>query len=216
MGSSTSQSRNWMFLMAFLAAGQLAIAGEERDGESSSVENPAPAYSLNVAKSTIYWEGSKPGGKHFGTLEVRNGKASTDGELITGGSFEIDMNSISNDDIKKEDTREKLVGHLKSDDFFSVEKFPTATFVISEVVEGSPGLYKVRGDLTIKGISHEISFPARISMDDQMIHATSDEIVLDRTLWQVNYKSKSVFSGLKDSFISDEMKIKLDVHFTRM
>ena len=53
-------------------------------------------------------------------------------------------------------------------------------------------------------------------MDDQMIHATTDEIVLDRTLWQVNYKSKSVFSGLKDSFISDEMKIKLDVHFNRM
>jgi len=74
---------------------------------------------------------------------------------------------------------------------------------------------QVTGDLTIRGITHEISFPAQITMDDQMIHAKTEEIVLDRTLWEVNYKSKSVFAELKDSFIKDEMIIKLDIHFNR-
>jgi polyisoprenoid-binding protein YceI len=126
------------------------------------------------------------------------------------------MNSIQNEDLKKEETREKLVNHLKSDDFFDVAKFPKANFVITAVKEDGQGMQLIRGDLTIKGISHEISFPARVAMDDQMIHAVTDEIVLDRTRWEVNYKSKSVFANVKDSFIRDEMKIKLDIRFNRL
>lgn len=204
-----------MFLMAIMTSGYMAIAGERSNAEGDAMENPAPAYNLNVEKSVIYWEGSKPGGTHHGTIEVINGRASSEGNSISGGSFEIDMNSIRNLDIQKEETRQKLEGHLKSDDFFDVENFPTATFVITGVHAENPGLHKITGDLTIKGISHEVSFPARISMNDQMIHAETDEFVLDRTRWGVNYKSKSIFAEIKDSFIRDEMKISLDIHFNR-
>jgi polyisoprenoid-binding protein YceI len=146
---------------------------------------------------------------------VINGAATTNGNGISGGSFEIDMTSIRNDDIGNDDMRKKLLGHLKSKDFFYVEKYPKAVFTISGVEKGEGNGHNITGDLTIRGNTKEISFPVAITMDEEMIHARSDEIILDRTHWEVNHMSRSVFAQLKDRFINDEMIIKLDLHFSR-
>ena len=209
--------RRMSYLVALVLIGAvtpgLAI---ERSGENRESDEPSgPAYSINNIKSTLSWEGSKPGGGHFGTIEVINGAAHADGGVISGGSFEIDMSSIRNEDIKKEDMRDKLVGHLKSEDFFYVEKYPKATFKITKVEAGSGATQTITGDLTIRGNTNEISFPAEVSVDDNMIHASTEKITLDRTLWEVNHMSKSVFAEIKDRFIDDEMVVKLDLHFNR-
>jgi polyisoprenoid-binding protein YceI len=98
-----------------------------------------------------------------------------------------------------------------------VEKYPVSSFEITSVAPSTegPSTHLVTGDLTIRGNTREISFPAEIEMTDKMIRARTGQIVLDRTQWEVNFKSKSIFAGLKDSFISDEMIVKLDVYLDR-
>ncbi len=196
------KKNNWFIVIVFLAASSTSFAN-------------GPAYSYNSSKSTLYWEGARPGKSHYGTIEVINGQAQTDGERITGGSFEIDMSSIRNTDIGNESMNDRLVNHLKSEDFFHVEKYPVATFEITGVEERSGMEHMVTGNLTIRGNTREISFPAEITMDERMIHAKTGEISLDRTKWEVNHMSKSVFAEMKDNFINDMMVVKLDVQLSR-
>jgi polyisoprenoid-binding protein YceI len=206
--------RTGLILMAGLIGfSQLRAEGPERK------DTPGPAYSLDHARSTLYWEGSKPGGKHHGTIEVITGVLNSGENSLSGGSFEIDMSSIRNEDVENEGMRNKLVDHLKSEDFFFVEKYPSAVFTITDVADNSgpqTGLnetHMITGDLTIRGITHSISFPAEISMDNNMVDARTGEIRLDRTRWDVNHQSKKVFAELMDNFIEDEMIVKLDLHF---
>jgi polyisoprenoid-binding protein YceI len=185
--------------------------------EENNSNARGPAYSYNSTESKVYWEGSKPGGTHVGTIEVVNGKVITDGNQIVGGTFNLDMATIQNEDIKNDGMRSRLLEHLRSEDFFHVEKYPVSTFEITgvEPSDSGPSMHVITGNLTIRGNTREISFPAEIEMSDRLIHARSGEITLNRTLWGVNYNSKSIFAGLKDSFIDDEMVITLDVHLDR-
>ena len=185
--------------------------------EENNSNARGPAYSYNSTESKVYWEGSKPGGTHVGTIEVVNGKVITDGNQIVGGTFNLDMATIQNEDIKNDGMRSRLLEHLRSEDFFHVEKYPVSTFEITgvEPSDSSPSMHVITGNLTIRGNTREISFPAEIDLSDRLIHARSGEITLNRTLWGVNYNSKSIFAGLKDSFIDDEMVITLDVHLDR-
>jgi len=180
-------------------------------------------WKLVASESALGWQGSKPGGKHYGTVEVLDGEAEMDGDQITGGSFEIDLTSIRNEDIGNDAMRERLVSHLKSKDFFHVEEHPKAYFEITEIETATNGdqdaeedfTHVVTGDLTIRGNTHRISFPASIGMDDMIMSVRSGEIKLDRTRWEVNHMSRRLFAGLKDSFIHDEMVLKLDLEFSR-
>lgn len=205
----------YLVALVLIGPGSPGIAGDRNANDPGSSENSGPSYTINYSKSTLYWEGAKPGGTHQGTIEIINGAAQTDGNSISGGSFEIDMSTIRNDDIGNEGMRDKLLGHLKSEDFFYVDKYPRAVFEITGVEAGDGASHTITGDLTIRGNTNEISFAADIAMDDEMIHAKTGEIVLDRTKWEVNHMSKSVFAEMKDRFINDEMIVKLDLHFSR-
>ena len=123
---------------------------------TNPVEGEKERRSVSVAESNIVWNGYKVTGSHTGTIKLKSGALEFEGDKLTGGNFEIDMTSIVCTDLEGE-WNEKLVGHLKSDDFFSVEKNPTASFVITQVVSrGKPGEYKIVGDLTIKGNKQQI------------------------------------------------------------
>lgn len=210
-------------ILVLIAAGGTTFAGTAEEMNEEEKDKPGPAYDLTNSASTLYWEGYKPGGMHHGTVEVVTGDALTDGNMITGGTFEIDLTTIRNDDIGNDGMRNRLVNHLKSKDFFYIEEFPRAYFEIKGVrpVEASAGdvpensTHMVTGDMTIRGNTHEISFPAEITMEEQMIRAQTGKIKLNRTRWEVNHMSKSVFGGLKDNFINDEMVVKLDLRFDR-
>ena len=171
---------------------------------------------VDTDKSRVEWLAEKVTGKHWGTVNIQSGTIELDGSTVTGGTFEIDMTSILVSDIKDEGTNAKLVGHLKSEDFFSVSKNPTANFTITSTkpAEGTNGNNTlVTGKLTIKGITDELTFPARISVEGNQVKAYGSFMV-DRTKWDIKYGSGSFFEGLGDRVIYDEFNIKLDVTAT--
>ena len=114
------------------------------------------------------------------------------------GSFVVDMTSITNTDLKDDDSNQKLVGHLKSDDFFGVEKYPTATFDLKESTKFSNGKATVSGEITIKGKKENISF--EVERSGKEYSATVD---IDRSKFDVRYGSKKFFDNLGDRAIND-------------
>ncbi|MBI9066169.1 MAG: YceI family protein [Salinivirgaceae bacterium] len=163
----------------------------------------------------IYWNGSKPGGEHNGIIKLKEGgKFIVKNDELIGGQVIIDMNSIVNIDLEDAEMNAKLIGHLKSADFFNVDSFPEAKFVITKVEKSDVDGFnkKITGNLTMKNITHEIAFNANVKVNEGMVSALSEDIVLDRTKWNVNYGSKSIFKELKDKFINDEFSIKIDAH----
>lgn len=163
---------------------------------------------LDVHESEIVWRGYKVTGKHHGVVALKSGDLEIkDGELV-GGSFEIDMTSIEVKDLQGEYAG-KLAGHLKSPDFFGVEKHPTAKFVITQVVSrGTPGSYKIVGDLTIKEITKSIKFQADVTEEEGKNVATAN-ITVDRSDFDVRYGSGSFFDNLGDKTIYDEFELEV-------
>lgn len=160
------------------------------------------AYTVDPAKSTITWVGKKVTGSHNGTIALQSGTLNVDGKKVTGGTFTIDMNSI-----KDADGSAKLEGHLKADDFFGTAKFPTSTFVITKVA-GSGASLTVTGNLTIKGITKPVSFPATVAVNaDGTVSALAGKILVDRTKYDIRYGSKSFFDSIGDKAIDDNFEI---------
>lgn len=163
---------------------------------------------VNTAASSIVWTGKKVTGQHTGTINIKSGNIDIQDGILKGGSFVIDMTSIVCTDMEGEYGK-KLEGHLKSDDFFSVENNPTAQLVITEVTAGTEkGNYNITGDLTIKGITHPISFTAAVGAD----MATAN-ITVDRAKYDVRYGSGSFFDGLGDKMIYDDFELDLKLKF---
>lgn len=171
---------------------------------------------LDTAKSTIEWTGRKAVVKseHSGTLALKSGTVKIDKNQIIGGDFEIDMKSLDNTDLKGNPKQADLVGHLKSNDFFDVEKYPTAKFAIKAVKAltkaTSDATHEVTGDLTLKGETHPVTFPAKINITDKEATALAT-ITIDRTLWNVRYASDKFFKGLGDKVIANDMTVKINL-----
>jgi polyisoprenoid-binding protein YceI len=159
---------------------------------------------VNTTESKVNWEGRKIAGKHNGHLKLKGGSLEMEKGALVGGEFEIDMNSVVVEDITDKESNGKLAGHLKSDDFFSVEKNPVAKFKITKV-EGKT----VTGDLTIKGITHSISFPVETKTEAKKVSAVA-KMEIDRTKWDIKYRSGKFFPSLGDKVIKDEFAV--DVH----
>jgi polyisoprenoid-binding protein YceI len=163
---------------------------------------------VNVEESKVVWFGKKVTGEHTGKISIAYGDLEFEGDKLAGGSFEIDMRSITNTDVENEESRQKLVGHLKSDDFFGVEKFPKSTFVINEVTQKTATKYVVNGDLTIKGITRSIEFPVQITLLGSKASASAT-ITIDRSEFDVKYGSGSFFDDLGDKMIYDDFTLNV-------
>lgn len=174
---------------------------------------------IDLNRSTVAWEGTKVGGRHDGTIGLRSGELYLVDDQIVGGNIIIDMQQITVLDIENPETNARLRGHLESDDFFSVATYPEATFEMAqlvkheEVAEGEPN-YTIRGNLTIKGITHGVSFPAHVHVHDDMLTAKAD-FDLDRTQWDVRFGSGRFFENLGDNLIHDNFNLKLDIMAAR-
>lgn len=173
---------------------------------------------LSLKESTLQWSG-KPvvGGGHEGTINFISGSITTSAAGdITQGEFVLDMNTIKNTDMKPDDGGNGLEEHLKGEDFFSVKKYPRANFSILKIIQdsktGDVQQVSVTGLLTIKRITNMITFPATITRKGENANIKA-EITIDRTKWDIIYNSKTFFSNLKDGFISDEIKIVVDLKF---
>ncbi|MGF1637051.1 MAG: YceI family protein [Cyclobacteriaceae bacterium] len=171
-------------------------------------------YTADVKKSEIKWHGKKVTGEHNGTIQLQDGDIMVENGKLTGGKFAINMGTISNDDITDADSKAKLEGHLKSDDFFGVEKHPKATFVITSVTPKSGAEYTVKGDITIKGKTQSIEFPATVAVKGKEVHANA-KIVVDRSKFDVRYGSGSFFDGLGDKMIYDDFTLDISLVATK-
>jgi polyisoprenoid-binding protein YceI len=161
-------------------------------------------YKIDTEKSKLMWIGKKVTGQHAGGINLAEGNLNVNSKKVTGGSFSIDMTSIT--DIDK---NERLVSHLKSDDFFSTKKNPKATFVIT-LITGNKDQYTVKGNLFIKGITNEVEFPATIQIGDNKITAKA-KILVDRTKFDIKFRSGNFFENLGDKVIEDNFELNVEL-----
>ena len=165
---------------------------------------------VNVKKSTLKWHGEKVTGEHFGNINLKEGKLNWMDNKITSGEFIIDMQSITNTDLEDPDYNAKLVGHLKSDDFFGVEKYPEARLLIKSCSNFVNNKAAVTADLTIKGITHPVEFTAVKSGD-----SFTAKITVDRAKYDVRYGSGSFFDNLGDKTIYDNFELTVSIVTTK-
>lgn len=189
-----------------------ATAGEAQKVDSAV--SGATDYKVDLAQTKVEFVGTKPVGKHHGTIGIKEGKLMIEADAIKGGSFVIDLGTLKADD-QDSIGNAKLGGHLMSPDFFDVAKFPTASFEISNVASGVDSSIKevimkdathtITGNLTLKGVTKSISFPAKVSMNGAVVSADAN-FNIDRTQWNLSYGNDK---SLKDKFISPIVNIGL-------
>jgi len=160
---------------------------------------------LNKSASSIAWLAKKVTGEHNGTVGISAGALNVDGNKLIGGNFTIDLKTIKDLDLTDPGYNQKLVGHLSSGDFFEVEKFPTATFVITKVAGK-----QVTGNLTAKGITKSITFPAEITVKGGKVTAKAN-ITIDRTDFNIRYNSKKFFESIGDKAIYDDFALTVSL-----
>ena len=220
------------FLNLFMLATFTVAAVSCNDGKKNSVEptdaqeaatagEEAQTYVIDTAASSIDWRGTKPTGEHIGSIDIQSGTISATEEEIQSGTVTIDMNSITVlDEGMDDESRMNLENHLKGTvegketDFFNVRKYPTATFEITGMTE-KDGQQMMQGNLTLKEDTKNIEFPVNVSINGDELSLESETFTIDRTDWNVNYGSKSVFDNLGDNWISDEMELTITVRATR-
>lgn len=170
-------------------------------------ESPAPA-TVNKSESQVVWKATKVTGAHWGYVPIKNATLDYAGGKIKGGSFEMDMVNLTVEDLTDPKSKGNLTNHLKSDDFFSVEKFNTSTFKIKDAKSSNGTDYTITGDLTIKGVTQAVSFPAKVAVAGKKITATGN-ITFDRTKFDIKYRSGSYFEDLADKMIYDEVNLEV-------
>lgn len=175
-----------------------------------ALQSLAVGYDIDKANSSVKWNGKKVTGEHYGTVNIHSGQLQVENNIIKSGTIEMDMNSIVVEDITNESTNKKLTGHLKSDDFFSVDKHPNARLEIKEVVKKSGNNYTFKGDLTIKNITHPITFDATSNVTNGKLTAKGIAEV-DRTLYDIKFRSGKFFSNLGDNLIYDTFSLNFDI-----
>ena len=163
---------------------------------------------VNIEASTVKWIGSKITSSHEGDIKISSGKLVLEDGMLVGGEFVIDMTSMVCTDLKPNEGGDKLVKHLKADDFFGVEKYPTSNLKITNVSHVSASNYLITADLTIKGITHPVDFNADVKINNTAYLATAT-LVFDRTKYGIEYNSESFFDNLGDYLILDDITLEL-------
>ncbi|WP_276165792.1 YceI family protein [Zobellia alginiliquefaciens] len=162
---------------------------------------------VKTEASTITWKAYKVTGSHYGNVDLKSGTLIFDGDKLTGGEFEADMTTLVATDLEGE-SKGKLEGHLKSDDFFGTEKHTAAKLVFTKVEPTGKNSYEVTGDLTIKGVTKPVTFD--VSVYGSKATAT---VKVDRTAYDIKYGSGSFFDNLGDKAIYDEFDLVVDLEF---
>ncbi|MBL0145241.1 MAG: YceI family protein [Chitinophagaceae bacterium] len=207
----------------FVACNNAPEADKAQTGEKQNVAAAEGASYVTDSTSFVSWTGTKPNGAHTGSFKLKEGSLSAKDGALTGGTVVIDINSLTNADLTVADEKAKLEGHLKSPDFFDVAKFATAKFEITGVevfkydsltmkdVIMKDATHTIKGNLTLKDSTKNISFPAKVTVDGDKISATAD-FNIDRTLWGLNYKGPN---NPQDWVISKTVNLKLNIAATK-
>ncbi|MBC6988484.1 MULTISPECIES: YceI family protein [Hymenobacter] len=172
-------------------------------------------YKLQPQLSTLGWDAKAVTHGHNGTLQFSDGQLVVKGNQLIGGTATVDMKTLKATDITDAENNGKFMGHMNSDDFFSIAKYPTATFKITSVtpIKGAAANANnatITGDLTIKGKTNPVTFPAKVGVKNG-VAAASGTATIDRTKYDIKYGSKSFFEGIGDKAIYDEFTLNFNV-----
>ena len=229
--------RKFRMASLFLLTGAFTFActqspksDEAQVGEAQEVveagEN-ATTYAIDKSQSTVTWVGTKPTGRHDGLFPIEEGSLQVEGNKVVGGTITFDLRKLDVTDADIDaDSKGKLIGHLHSNDFFDVENHPEAQFVIASVETYAGGAtseetgsefqlanptHTVTGNLTIRGTTKSITFPAIINVTDSQVSAQA-KFNIDRTDWGVSYRDESaVTDKARDQFIHNKVNLGFDV-----
>jgi polyisoprenoid-binding protein YceI len=178
------------------------------------VKKLAPkTYKVDNESSKLAWLAKKATGEHNGEVKVSNGSFVVDNNTLKSGSFDIDLNTITDADLADKPSNDKLVSTLKSETFFNTDKFPKAAFVITSAAKTSGQQYDIKGKLTIKGITNDVSFPATVTIASKKITAVA-KITVDRTKYDIKFRSKNFFENLGDKVIYDDFDLNVNLNAT--
>ena len=164
-------------------------------------------FQIQQASSHVNWTGKKVLGLHTGTINIVKGYLEIIDSHILGGEIEIDMTSIVINDVADKKTHQDFFNHLLNDDFFSVDKFKTSKLIISNAHHVGNNKFKINGTLTIKDISHPVSFMATVEIFTNSLHSLG-EIVIDRTFYNIRYGSGKFIENLGDKLIYDDFVLQ--------
>lgn len=164
-------------------------------------------FQIQTSSSTVNWTGKKVLGLHTGSINIANGFIDIIDNAIAGGEIQIDMTSIVITDIEDKKTHDEFLAHLLNDDFFSVDQFKTAKLTITGSSKIEANKFKIDGNLTIKDITHPLSFTATAEVFTDFLHSLG-EIVIDRTLYNIRYGSGKFIDNLGDKLIYDDFVLQ--------
>lgn len=164
-------------------------------------------FQIQQSSSTVNWTGKKVLGLHTGSINIADGYIEITDNAVVGGQIIIDMTSIAITDIADKKTHDEFLGHLQNDDFFSVEKFKTAKLTIIDSTKIENNKSKIDGNLTIKDITHPVSFIATVEVFTDFLHSLG-EIIIDRTLYNIRYGSGKFIDNLGDKLIYDDFVLQ--------
>lgn len=181
---------------------------------SSFSNMKAQTYKADADKTVIWWQGKKIGGEHRGTIKLKSAELEMQNNRPVGGTIIVDMTTIVDTDIDNEGMRKRLEDHLKSDDFFSVEKYPEARFEItgSEIKNG--GSIEITGNITIKGITKTLEFVSDLTTSGEAL-IFKGNIEIDRTLFDVRYGSAKFFANIADRAINDIFSLDYELYLKK-
>jgi len=200
----------FLFLVIFIlsACTNNVPVNEESNNETKNIEKnitlESGSYIVDKENSIVNWTGRRIASSHSGTVKIKSGKINiVENNNLENSSIIIDMSSI-----KDNDGSERLEQHLKSEDFFAVNNYPEAQIVIKEIEDISGNNYHITSDLTIKGITKEITFPAKVSISHGNLEAEAS-FEIDRSEFEVRYGSNTFFSDLGDKAIKNEIEFQI-------
>ena len=176
---------------------------------TSIVFSYSQSLTANQTQCLIRWYGEELTGKtHFGNLSFKEGQIELQDGLIIGGTFVVNMTSLSVEDLSG-GAKARLEGHLRSDDFFSVDKYPEATLNITQKAKVEGDVQKLYGELTIKGIKHPVDFT--IILGDKKTAIAN--LTFDRSKYNVRFRSGSFFENLGDKLILDDIRMEVSLQW---
>jgi len=170
----------------------------------------AQIFTIDAAASELKWKAEKVTGKHHGGLKVKSGTIQINKNKIVKGTVIADLTTIQDFDITSDTHRLRLENHLKSSDFFAADSFPNAIFTFGSGISLGDDKYKINGSMEIKGMSRPVEFEAKITWDMKKALATGT-ITLDRSKWDIRYRSGSFFENLGDKAINDDFNVDFNL-----
>ncbi len=188
-------------VLLFSACGDVGDAPQAQTGDAVAVTASAgEALPIDTAQSEINWKAAKVTRAHDGGFHAFEGSITVADGAVTGVAVTIDMNSVWTD-------TDRLTGHLKNEDFFEVETYPTATFEASDIVsspDSTGATHLVTGNLTMHGETHGVTFPATLNVTDQRVDVAAD-FIINRRDWNINY------DGRADDLVEDQVRMLLNI-----